>query len=103
MIISEKIQISFDYNTSEYDDIIRCLNTLYLTPVGSCALNREFGIDMSILDQPINIAKTLFSVELIEKTERYEPRVRVKEVLYTSEEAKIIPKVVIEYVGNTAT
>ena len=98
MNISNKIEINFDYSGSEYDDIVRCLNTLYLTPVGTCALDRLFGIDMSILDYPTNVAQSLFSVELIEKTNKYEPRVRVKEVKYTVKEGQLIPRVVIESV-----
>ena len=92
------IEISFDYTGEEYKEILRCLKTLYTTPVGTCALDRNLGIDMSILDEPTNVAQSLFSVEIIKKTDLYEPRVRVKEVKYTVQEGRLKPEVVIERV-----
>lgn len=66
----------------EAEDIRRCLETLYTVRTGEQPLDREFGIDNSFLDQPINIAKNLFTLEVIEKTKRYETRVEVEEVEY---------------------
>ncbi|MCI8570262.1 MAG: GPW/gp25 family protein [Lachnospiraceae bacterium] len=66
----------------EAEDIRRCLETLYTVRTGEQPLDREFGIDNSFLDQPINIAKNLFTLEVIEKTKRYEKRVEVEEVEY---------------------
>lgn len=66
----------------EAEDIRRCLETLYTVRTGEQPLDREFGINNSFLDQPINIAKNLFTLEVIEKTKRYEKRVEVEEVEY---------------------
>ncbi len=66
----------------EAEDIRRCLETLYTVRTGEQPLDREFGIDNSFLDKPINIAKNLFALEVIEKTKRYEKRVEVEEVEY---------------------
>lgn len=66
----------------EAEDIRRCLETLYTVRTGEQPLDREFGIGNSFLDQPINIAKNLFALEVIEKTKRYEKRVEVEEVEY---------------------
>ena len=79
------------------EDILRCLRNLILTPVGTVPLDRDFGIDQSILGLPIDAAQSLLAVEIIDKVERYEPRVSVTEVELTATiDGKITAKVVIE-------
>ena len=86
--------------TEELRHIADCLNILYRTPVGSVALDRDFGLDWSFLDLPLPAAKARLEAELIQKTMKYEPRVRVHEILweYTGRNGKIKPKVVLEIV-----
>ncbi len=67
---------------SEAEDICRCLTTLYSVRTGSQPLDREFGIDNAFLDKPLNIARNMFALEVIEKTRRYEKRVTVEKVDY---------------------
>lgn len=79
------------------EDILRCLRNLILTPVGTVPLDRDFGIDQSILGLPIDVAQSLLAVEIIDKVDRYEPRVSVAEVKLTASiDGKITAKVVIE-------
>lgn len=101
MDVEVDLNLGFDYATgNEIEDIRRCLSTLYSTPVGSAGLYRDFGIDTSILDNPTEIAKQLFAVEIIKKTEQYEKRVEVVEVTYQQNiDGLLKPKVVINYVG----
>ncbi|MFR8333698.1 MAG: hypothetical protein ACLU9S_16135 [Oscillospiraceae bacterium] len=49
---------------------------LYGTVAGEQALDREFGIDGSIIDYPQENAQVLLVAEYVRKTERYEPRAR---------------------------
>lgn len=97
--ILNKIDISFDYpDSTEASEINRNLNTLYSTPVGTCGLYRDFGIDWSLVDYPTEVAKQNLAVEIIEKTEKYEPRVKVDEVTYEQDvNGNLKPKVVIKY------
>ncbi len=74
------------------DDIRRCLITLYSVRAGEQPLDRDFGIDRSFLDQPMNIAQNMFALEVIEKTKRYEKRVDIERVDYRFEaEGQMIP------------
>lgn len=85
----------------EAEDIRRCLETLYTVRTGEQPLDREFGIDNSFLDQPINIAKNLFTLEVIEKTKRYEKRVEVEEVEYRFDgEGQMIPVIFLKRSGS---
>lgn len=80
----------------EREDVMRCLRTLLSTPAGTAPLSRDFGIDNSLVDGPMNVAQNILAVEIMEKVIRYEPRVRVKEVEFIpSTDGRISAKVVI--------
>lgn len=85
MIDSTGINIAFDYEASELSDINRNLNMLYSTQEGTAPLDRKFGINQNYVSYPTEIAKTMFTLEVIEKTTTYEPRVKVKEVTFTED------------------
>ena len=97
---SHTVQIDCNHKTDVWQDVLRCLTVLYHTRVGEQALDREFGIDWSFLDMPMPAARTMIEAELIEKTRRYEPRVKVTEVTWSGDSVsgELIPKVVIELV-----
>ena len=38
------VQISFDGDSTELEDIARCVRNIILTPAGTCPLYRDFGI-----------------------------------------------------------
>lgn len=81
---------------TEQEDVLRCLRTLVMTPAGTVPLDRDFGIDNSMLGQPMGVAENLLAVELITKVRRYEPRASVQQVeLTASPEGNITAKVVI--------
>lgn len=80
----------------EAEEILRCLRNLFMTPAGTVPLDRDFGIDYSVLDGPIGAAVNIFAVEAIGKVERYEPRVKVMEAELTPDmNGQIKAKVVI--------
>lgn len=95
------IEIAFEYGTGDdatEREIIRNVHTILTTPVGTCPLYRDFGIDMTALDKPMDVAKNLYAVAAMEAVERYEPRVRVIEVTFgTSEDGRMEAKVVIAH------
>lgn len=84
-IVLDRLEIQFDYSLPDVYDIRRCLNTLYTTRAGTVALDRDFGIDYSPVDAIPEVAKSLLTLEIIEKTAKYEPRVEVSEVIYLSD------------------
>ena len=67
------------------EDIKRCLLTLYSTRSGEQPLDREFGLDWAFQDKPMNVSKNMFVVEVIKKTEKYEPRFMVESIEFYSD------------------
>lgn len=69
-------------------DIRRCLHYLYSTRAGSQPMDRDFGIDYdNIVGMPIEVAKNKLALEIISKTEKYEPRVIVDSVDFLADSA----------------
>lgn len=88
-------------NDSVAEEVLRNLQILYGTVAGEQALDREFGIDGSIIDGPQENAQVLMVAEYVRKTERYEPRAKVARVDWTvgnAPDGNMTPKVVIELV-----
>ena len=101
-ITSPEIVIKSE-SESDATDILRCLSTLYSTVSGEQAMDRDFGIDPSILDMPERSAKALYTAEVTEKTTTYEPRAQVTKVEWVADDAGagcLKPKVVIEIVEH---
>lgn len=82
MIISRDTIFTLDADIKDPAKIILFLRTLINTPVGSVELDRDFGIDMSMLDLPLPIAQAMLSSEVVEKIAKYIPDIQASEVLY---------------------
>lgn len=81
--MAENVTVEYGFASEELEDIKRCIENLYATRVGSQPLDREFGIDYdSVVGLPMEMAKNQLALELMDKTERYEPRVAVDSVNY---------------------
>lgn len=94
------IEVGFEYGDGDLEvrkEIVRNVHTLLLTPVGTCPLYRDFGLDMNYLDFPPDVAKGLFTAAAIEAVEKWEPRVRVSGVDFQANgtEGKLSAKVVL--------
>lgn len=87
MVDVGNIEIRFNYNSPEEEDISRCLRTLYATREGSQPIDREFGLGWGFIDKPLPVAQQEFAFEVIRKTKKYEPRVKVEKVTYEFEGA----------------
>lgn len=91
------VEFRYDSDIDEVEEITRNLRTLLLTPAGTCPLDRDFGLDNSLfLGLPMDVAQNAMAVEIMDKVDKYEPRVTVREVTYTATETgQIIAKVAI--------
>lgn len=88
-------------SSSEAEDIVRCLRTLYGTVAGEQALDRDFGLEPVATDLPEIAARPLITAEIVAKTAKYEPRATVLRVDFESDgNGGIKPKVVIGLGGD---
>lgn len=83
------------FSSEEFADIKQCLETLCSIQAGSQPLDRALGIDYDgIVGYPLNVAKNMLSLEIIEKIGIYEPRVEVESVVVeTGIDGQLIPRI----------
>lgn len=82
-------------------DLRQQAELLCATPVGSVVLDRDFGLDMSFLDEPVSVAVNMAAAEISVKLEKYIPAlrlVRVKADYDSAEQGVLDFEVVIENV-----
>lgn len=77
-------------------NILQNIACILATPKGSVPCYREFGIDTSFLDRPINVAKALVSISVKEAIEAFEPRAEYIQTTFSVDESNpgsLIPTV----------
>lgn len=91
-----KPKINADFELDE--DIVQSLNTLYTTRAGTVPLDRDFGIIADFVGETIPIFQNQYAVEIMMKTEKYEPRVFVRQVTFEvdSDSGVITPIIQLE-------
>ena len=100
-MISQKIDIVFEKNLTKKEAIYRQLSILCGTRAGEQALDRNFGLDWSCLDQPIEVAKAMLSAEVITKVNRYVPTAAVTNIDFIADNnGNLTPTVSVEEVEN---
>ena len=90
------------FTPEEFEDIKMCLETLLSIRAGSQPLDRELGIDYEqTVGFPLDVAKNMLSLEIIEKVERYEPRVEVSSVTFTEDaDGQLVPHIYFVKAGG---
>ena len=79
------------------EEILQNIAMILTTAKGSVPLDRNFGIDMSALDLPIEMAQNICTAKIIEAIQDYEPRVKVTKVTYEKDHltGSLKPKVMV--------
>lgn len=67
----------------EVKEILRNVAIILATPKGSVPMYRSFGLDMSFLDKPMNLAKNMAVIPVREAIEEWEPRAEYKGITLT--------------------
>lgn len=67
-------------------EVSQNVRMIMATPKGSVPLDRDFGLDFSLLDQPLPRARALLAAEIVRQVARYEPRARVARVDWAESE-----------------
>ena len=95
-----ELKSNSDISSALQEELINNASLILTTFKGTNPQDRAMGLVSSdILGQNVNKAKCAYSIQAIEQLEKYEPRLSVSEIYFDMSESKIIPKVVMTYVG----
>lgn len=87
-----------DFGAVGIRQVLQNVRMIVTTVIGSVPLDRDFGIDATFVDMPINIAPSKLTAEIIGAIRRYEPRALVKQVRFEGDgmTGKLIPIIRLE-------
>lgn len=79
-------------------EVLQNVSTIISTLRFTVPMSREFGVDYSLLDSPLPVAKAQASAQIISAIQQREPRAKVLEVTYEGDGAEgiLIPHVRID-------
>lgn len=104
MLVIDGVQIVINgvYERELRNDILEKCEFLLTLIKGTIPMNRDIGIDPSIVSQPLYIAQQMYTMSAIETIEKYETRAIVEEVQFetTAGAGNMIPKVRLIYNGE---
>ncbi len=81
--VSQTDTINFNPQTT-IEEIAQNVRTILTTPKFSVPLDRDFGVDATIIDKPIPVAQAKMSAEIFNALKKYEPRVSIKKISWTA-------------------
>lgn len=82
------------------DDTLNRINLLLSTPKGTMPNDREYGIDISFLDNPINVSESLFVIEASYALEKYEKTITIESAEFVFNETTGEVTAIITLVDN---
>jgi phage baseplate assembly protein W len=86
-----------DFGATGKHEIFQNVKYIILTEYFSVPLDREFGMDYSMVDRPMAVAEAILAQEVAMKISLYEPRAQFKEIEFVRDEmiGKLSPTVII--------
>lgn len=84
---------------STAEEVLQNVKCLLMTAKGTCFMYRDFGVDSSLVDTPLNVAQSRFTAEVARAIAKYEPRARLRQVTWKQSDAadgELKPRVLIE-------
>ena len=74
------------------EEVVQNVRTIITTIKYSIPMDREFGIDGSVVDLPVNVAKAKMTNEVFRAIKRYETRAVIESINFKGEETgRLIP------------
>ncbi|SDP01028.1 GPW/gp25 family protein [Selenomonas ruminantium] len=78
-------------------EVMQNIRTIITTIKYSVPLDRGFGIDGSIVDLPMEVAKAKMTNEIFKAIRQYEPRASIESITFTGEDTgKLVPTVEVK-------
>ncbi|MBQ9564305.1 MAG: GPW/gp25 family protein [Synergistaceae bacterium] len=87
-----------NFGATGVEEVLQNVQTFLCTHRGSVVLDREFGIDGSVVDRPIPKARAIITSDILRNLSRYEPRVKVLSVTFDGDgiDGVLAPKVKVQ-------
>lgn len=86
---------NINFGVAGEEEILQNVRMIMTTPKYSVPLDREFGVDATVLDKPLPVARAKMAAAIMDAVRRYEPRVAVTGIEFGGDglTGGLIPKV----------
>lgn len=86
---------SVEFGAIGVPEILQNVKTILATSRYTVPLDREFGVNLDLIDEPMPRAKAKMTAEIIAAIRKYEPRCTVTSVTFSGDgmDGRLIPKV----------
>ena len=88
----ERFKITVE-NTEHEEELVRTVTALFGTKAGSQPADRDFGISWECLDDIPEVAENLFYLEAVQKVEKYEPRVQIRDIVFARDNGVVTARI----------
>ncbi len=85
-----RYELSIEASSELKVELQRTLGNLFATRAGSQPADRDFGISWECLDEPPEVAESLFYLEALKKVEKYEPRVEISDIEFKNVQGSMV-------------
>lgn len=91
--VTANLNVIHIFPADEHIEILQNVKTILTTIKGTVPLDRDFGIDATLIDKPVSVVKPLLIKEIKEALEAYEPRAKLVSVDWQGDgaEGKLVP------------
>lgn len=95
--------VEIDFGAISYTEVLQNVKTILTTPLFTVPLDRLFGMNYTVIDEPINHAQNFIIPEILAKIQRFERRARVLEVTFEGDGlvGHLIPTIRIQVQNET--
>ena len=66
--------LNIDFSATGKTEILQNVAMIFSSVANSCAMDREFAWDGSVLDRPVNLIQSIFTATMMTALKTYEPR-----------------------------
>ena len=91
--------IKFNFNPTRVESVLQNVVVILTTPKFSVPLDREFCMDASILDRPIDAAMMLLRAEIAQNIAEHEPRANIKTISFRQDDSDMLDGRLLPYVS----
>lgn len=91
-----------EFGAAGIRSIVQNVKIVLATQKGTVFLDRDFGVDGDVVDDPANVAMQRLRAGVAREVERQEPRVRVREIdildpgAAAASDGTLVPRVLVE-------
>jgi hypothetical protein len=93
-----------NFGATGEEEIWQCAKYILLVPIRSVCLDRELGMNFTMVDKPKPVAKIMWNQEATMKLSLFEPRVQFVDTIFRGEESiegNLNPEVKIRLIVTT--